>query len=510
MKRTVLERYLLVTNMTNCPSTWADESQCEISANVNFETAQLQRRKRINPKITPHHQADCSDEQLNNIMLCRRTRRTLSLRSIARAAQLASSSKVQLPAQPAPPQSCSNQRRSASTTTTTTTTSASNASPKVIFSGIQPTGVPHLGNYLGALSQWVALQEEATAASSSSSNGTTTPPPTRLFFSVVDLHAITLPQEAPQLRRWRREMLAALLAVGLDPARSTIFHQSSVPAHAELMWVLSCTASMGYLSRMTQWKSKMSLPDDASALPGEEEGGSSSSSKSAAALKLGLFSYPVLQAADILVHRATHVPVGEDQRQHLEFARECAAGFNHTYGGGGGRSSTVLVPPETIVSPARRVMSLTDPTKKMSKSDANAASRVLITDSAAEIRKKVMRAVTDSQSGFVSYDTEGRPGVSNLLEILAVLEGPRTGWGRRRTPAEVAGDFAVSQHPLKALKERTAEVVVAELRDVRERYMELLGDSDGKELDEIEALGAEKARASAEATMKLVKEAVGF
>lgn len=478
--------------------------------NVNFETAQPQCRKRINPKITPHHQADCSNEQLNNIMLCRRTRRTLALRSIARAAQFASSSKVHPPSQPASPQSCSNQRRAASTITTTT--SASNANPKVIFSGIQPTGVPHLGNYLGALSQWVALQEEATAASSSSSNGTTTPPTTRLFFSVVDLHAITLPQEASQLRRWRREMLAALLAVGLDPARSTIFHQSSVPAHAELMWVLSCTASMGYLSRMTQWKSKMSLPDDASALPGEEEAGGGGG-KSAAALKLGLFSYPVLQAADILVHRATHVPVGEDQRQHLEFARECAAGFNHTYGGGstgGGRSSTVLVPPETIVSPARRVMSLTDPTKKMSKSDANAASRVLITDSAAEIRKKVMRAVTDSQSGFVSYDTAGRPGVSNLLEILAVLEGPETGGVRRRTPAEVAGDFAGSQHPLKALKERTAEVVVAELRDVRERYMELLGDSDGKELDEIEALGAEKARASAEATMKLVKEAVGF
>lgn len=441
-------------------------------------------------------------------MLCRRTRRTLALRSIARAAQLASASKVHPSSQPASPQSYSNQRRSASSTTTT---SASNASPKVIFSGIQPTGVPHLGNYLGALSQWVALQEEATAAgssnSSSGSNGTT-PPPTRLFFSVVDLHAITLPQDSAQLRRWRREMLAALLAVGLDPARSTIFHQSSVPAHAELMWVLSCTASMGYLSRMTQWKSKMSLPDDASALPGEEEASGGGSSKSAAALKLGLFSYPVLQAADILVHRATHVPVGEDQRQHLEFARECAAGFNHTYRNGGG-GGDVLVPPETIVSPARRVMSLTNPTKKMSKSDANAASRVLITDSAAEIRKKVMRAVTDSQSGFVSYDAAARPGVSNLLEILAVLEGKGAG-GRMRTPAEVAGDFAVSQHPLKALKERTAEVVAAELRDVRERYMELLGNSDGKKLDEIEVLGAEKARASAEATMRLVKEAVGF
>lgn len=362
----------------------------------------------------------------------------------------------------------------------------------MIFSGIQPTGVPHLGNYLGALSQWVALQEESTASNSG----------TRLLFSVVDLHAITLPQEANQLRRWRREMLAALLAVGLDPSRSTIFHQSSVPAHAELMWVLSCTASMGYLSRMTQWKSKLSLPDDASAL---DEGRGSKSS--AAALKLGLFSYPVLQAADILVHRATHVPVGEDQRQHLEFARECAAGFNHTYGGtagGGGKTTRILVPPETIVSPARRVMSLTDPTKKMSKSDANAASRVLITDPPQDIRKKIMRAVTDSQSGFVSYDPAGRPGVSNLLEILSILEG------ENRSPDEVARGLEGSQHPLKALKERTADAVVTELRDVRERYLELMGNDDGKALDDLEALGAEKARASANATMKLVKEAVGF
>ena len=386
----------------------------------------------------------------------------------------------------------------------------------MIFSGIQPTGVPHLGNYLGALSRWVALQEEATAAATSSSSSSGTP--TRLLFSVVDLHAITLPQEAPQLRRWRREMLAALLAVDLDPSRSTIFHQSSVPAHAELMWVLSCTASMGYLSRMTQWKSKLSLPEDASALDdghgsGGGGGAAGGSKSSAAALKLGLFSYPVLQAADILVHRATHVPVGEDQRQHLEFARECAAGFNHTYGTGTGKRRDVLVPPETIVSPARRVMSLTDPTKKMSKSDANAASRVLITDTPQDIRKKIMRAVTDSQSGFVSYDPAGRPGVSNLLEILAILEGGGGGGGGgggERTPDEVARGFAGSQHPLKALKERTADAVVAELRDVRERYVELMGTNGGKGLDDLEAVGAEKARASADATMKLVKEAVGF
>lgn len=162
------------------------------------------------------------------------------------------------------------------------------------------------------------------------------------------------------------------------------------------------------------------------------------------------------------------------------------------------------MPPETIVSPARRVMSLTEPTKKMSKSDANPASRVLITDEAGAVRKKILRAVTDSQSAFVSYDPGARPGVSNLLEILAILEG------RGRTPAETAAGFAGSQHPLKALKERTADAVVAELRDVRERYLELMGKDGGKGLDEIEARGAEKARASADATMKLVREAVGF
>lgn len=458
------------------------------------------KRYIIDPKIPSHCTLNCSYEQFNNTMFCRRIRRILPLKSITQTAQVTSCSNVP-PAQTPPSRSASHQRHSASTTT-----SPSDANPKVIFSGIQPTGVPHLGNYLGALSQWVALQEEATTAASSGSGDR---PPTRLLFSVVDLHAITLPQEAAQLRRWRREMLAALLAVGLDPARSTIFHQSSVPQHAELMWVLSCTASMGYLSRMTQWKSKMSLPDDASALDDGHGGGGSG--KSAAALKLGLFSYPVLQAADILVHRATHVPVGEDQRQHLEFARECAAGFNHTYGGGdagGKKTRSILIPPETIVSPARRVMSLTDPTKKMSKSDANAASRVLITDSETDIRKKIMRAVTDSQSGFVSYDPAARPGVSNLLEILAILE--EGGGERRRTPDEVARGFEGSQHPLKALKERTADAVVAELRDVRERYVELMGNNDGRALDDLEALGAEKARQSAEATMKLVKDAVGF
>ncbi|KUI64930.1 Tryptophan--tRNA ligase, mitochondrial [Cytospora mali] len=374
-----------------------------------------------------------------------------------------------------------NQRRAATTTTTTATATATatssnyTANPKVVFSGIQPTGIPHLGNYLGALSQWVRLQNEAA-------------PDTKLLYSVVDLHAITVPQKAAELRAWRREMLAALLAVGLDPERSTISYQSSCPAHSELMWILSCTASMGYLNRMTQWKSKLSLSSDTSALD----------DRAKSALKLGLFSYPVLQAADILVHRATHVPVGEDQRQHLEFARECAAGFNHTYG------AAVLVPPETMLSPARRVMSLTDPTKKMSKSDANPASRVLITDEPAHMRKKIMRSLTDLQSDRVTYEPEARPGVSNLLEILSILSGENS------TPEETAEGFAGAQNPLKALKERTAEAVVRSMGDIRERYLELLGRDGGRWLDDVEAKGAEKARANAEVTMKLVKEAVGL
>jgi tryptophanyl-tRNA synthetase len=231
---------------------------------------------------------------------------------------------------------------------------ASHSRRQVIFSGIQPTGVPHLGNYLGALRQWVKLQDEAA-------------PDATLLYSVVDLHAITVLQDPARLRQWRKEMFASLIAVGLDPKRSIIFCQSSVPAHSELMWILSCTASMGYLSRMTQWKarspllldtpqltsvqSKLALPDDASPLD----------TSAKAQLRLGLFSYPVLQAADVLVHRyaavvrlytysqltrsidsATHVPVGEDQSQHLEFARNCANAFNHN-------SDKVLVPPETIL-----------------------------------------------------------------------------------------------------------------------------------------------------------------
>ncbi|KAB5570439.1 tryptophanyl-tRNA synthetase [Coniochaeta sp. 2T2.1] len=367
------------------------------------------------------------------------------------------------------------QRRAASSTSTAPPHDASPSGP-VIFSGIQPTGIPHLGNYLGALQNWKRLQDGAA-------------PDTRLLYSIVDLHAITLPQQAPMLRQWKREMLAALLAVGIDPGRSSVFYQSSVPAHSELMWILSCTASMGYLSRMTQWKSKLHLSDDASALD----------EKAKASLKLGLFSYPVLQAADILVHRATHVPVGEDQRQHLEFARECATNFNHTFGAG----EKLLVAPETILSPAKRIMSLQTPSSKMSKSDADPRTRVLLTDSAEAIRGKIMAAKTDSTNA-VSYDRTGRPGVSNLLELWACFDA------RGRNPEQLAEELGGEKASLKDLKVRVADVLVGEIPEIGERYREFLERDGGRYLDEVEEKGAEVARESAGATMEIVKRAVGL
>ncbi|KAK0629822.1 hypothetical protein B0T17DRAFT_526647 [Bombardia bombarda] len=348
--------------------------------------------------------------------------------------------------------------------------SSSATTPGVIFSGIQPTGVPHLGNYLGALQQWRRMQDSAAAD-------------TKLLFSIVDLHAITMPRPRGLLRQWKREMFAALLAIGLDPSRSIIFYQSMVPAHSELQWILSCTASTGYLNRMTQWKSKLSLKDNVSL----------SSNEAKQTLKHGLFSYPILQAADILVHRATHVPVGEDQRQHLEFARECVTNFNHTYG------TSCLVAPETILSPVKRVMSLRSPLQKMSKSDADATSRILLTDSAHAIKNKVLKAVTDSQDG-ISYDPVGRPGVSNLVELASYFDAAG------RTPEQlVEAEFGAGVS-LKALKNRVAEAVDAELAPIRERYAEYL--AKGELIDRLVEEGAEKARESAEGTMRLVREAV--
>ncbi|OQE43658.1 hypothetical protein PENCOP_c003G03609 [Penicillium coprophilum] len=338
----------------------------------------------------------------------------------------------------------------------------------IIFSGIQPTAVPHLGNYLGALHQWVKLQDNAAEG-------------TKLFFSIVDLHALTVPQDPAQLKKWRKEAFATLLAVGLDPKRSAIFYQSSVPAHAELMWILSTVASMGYLSRMTQWKSKLQLPEDTTL----------DDSTARAQLRLGLFSYPVLQAADILVHRATHVPVGEDQRQHLEFSRYTANSFNHLYG-------PIFPIPEALISPAKRVMSLKEPTSKMSKSHADEKSRIILTDSPAEIRKKIKVALTDSEPS-ITYDPISRPGVSNLIEILSHLEGISC--------EEIAADFHTAS--LRSLKEHVADRIAYHLQEIRDRYITIMDDKTGY-LESVAEEGAEAAQANSRETMRQVRDAMGL
>ncbi|CAG8971927.1 hypothetical protein HYALB_00003262 [Hymenoscyphus albidus] len=341
---------------------------------------------------------------------------------------------------------------------------------QTIFSGIQPTGVPHIGNYLGALQNWVSLQNSAAES-------------TKLLYSIVDLHAITVPQDPETLRMCKRTSLASLIAVGLDPERSILFYQSAVSAHSELMWILSCTASMGYLSRMTQWKSKLSLDENTSPLD----------EKSKSKLKLGLFSYPVLQAADILVHRATHVPVGDDQSQHLEFARECVTNFNHAYGPN-------LVEPNTILSPAKRIMSLQSPSQKMSKSAPDPNSRILITDTPTKIKKTIMNAITDSQNS-VTYDPE-RLGVFNLLNLWSYCDPGQ------RSAQQLAA--TIEGQELKVLKARVMESVTEKLEGVRSRYEKVLEEEEGRYLDFVAREGARKARESAEETMVLVREAVGF
>ncbi|KAL5119065.1 Tryptophan--tRNA ligase, mitochondrial [Pleosporales sp. CAS-2024a] len=348
----------------------------------------------------------------------------------------------------------------------------------VLFSGIQPTGVPHVGNYLGALRPWVKLQDQAA-------------PDTTLLFSIADLHALTTKQDPHQLPQWRREALATLLAVGLDPKRCILFMQSSVKQHAELMWILSCGASMGYLGRMTQWKSKLALPQHASPLePAANKD----------ALKLGLFSYPVLQAADILLYNTTHVPVGQDQAQHLEFTRELAQGFNNRYYDARSTPNPILTVPHTLLSPASRVMSLKHPARKMSKSDPSPASRILINDATDVIHAKVRGALTDDMDG-IAYDWENRPGVSNLIHLLVHFSDP--------SPDPHALAQELKSLRMLALKERVATMIDAGLKDVRERYEQLVS-GDQKELMDVAQDGASRAEEIAETTMKRVRSRVGM
>jgi tryptophanyl-tRNA synthetase len=322
-----------------------------------------------------------------------------------------------------------------------------------VLSGIQPTGDIHLGNYIGAVRNWVALQDEHDA-----------------LYCVVDLHALTVPREPDELRAKTVEAAMILLAAGLDPARCTLFVQSHVAEHTQLSWILECIASLGELRRMTQFKDKVSKGGEESA-------------------RVGLFTYPVLQAADILLYDADYVPVGDDQRQHLELARDLASRFNGRYG-------EVFVVPDALIPPVgARIQDLQEPTKKMSKTADSPQGTVLVLDPPEVIERKIKRAVTDSGND-VAYDPEERPGVSNLLTLLAVATG--------RPPAEIAGDYT----QYGALKSDAADAVVEFLRPLRQRYVELAADPAA--VAGILADGAGKAERISAATLRRAQTAIGL
>jgi tryptophanyl-tRNA synthetase len=325
-----------------------------------------------------------------------------------------------------------------------------------VLSGIQPTADSfHLGNYLGAIKQWVALQDEHDA-----------------YYCVVDLHAITLDPPPPaELTRRTRISAAQLLAAGLDPSRCALFVQSHVPEHAQLSWVLECLTGFGEASRMTQFKDK-------SARGGAEH------------YSVGLFTYPVLQAADILLYQADRVPVGEDQRQHLELTRNLAQRFNSRYG------RTFTVPDAFIPAGTAKVLDLQDPTAKMSKSLGDAGTLNLL-DAPAALTKKIKRAVTDTETE-VRYDPVAKPGISNLLAILAAVTD--------RAPEDAAKEFEGQGYG--HLKAAVAEAVVAFAEPFAARTRELLDDP--AELDRILADGAERARAAAAGTLAEAYRNVGF
>ena len=322
-----------------------------------------------------------------------------------------------------------------------------------VLSGIQPTGDAHLGNYLGAIRHWVEDQHHHDA-----------------FFCVVDLHALTVPRDPADLRGRTLETATVLLAAGLDPSVCTLFVQSHVHEHAELAWILQCVAGIGELRRMTQFRDK-------AAKGGEESA------------RVGLFTYPVLQAADILLYQADRVPVGDEQRQHLELCRDLALRFNHRYG------EVFTVPEASVPTVGARIMDLQVPTMKMSKSSESPQGTVLILDEPEAIRRKLKRAVTDTGTE-VRHDPDAKPGVSNLLSILAAATG--------RSLDHVASGYD-QYGPLKA---DTAEAVVELLAPVRARYRELQADPVGTAA--ILGEGAAKARVVASATLARAREAVGL
>lgn len=323
---------------------------------------------------------------------------------------------------------------------------------KRVFSGVQPTGNIHLGNYLGALKQFVELQDDHEC-----------------IYCIVDMHAITVPQDPKELREHILDVAALYLAVGVDPKKSIVFVQSDVPGHAELSWILTCNSYTGELSRMTQFKDK---------------------SKNKESAPTGLFSYPVLMAADILLYDTDIVPVGNDQKQHIELCRDIAIRINNKY------KKTFVVPDGRFLKEGARIMALDDPTKKMSKSAENIHSRISLLDEPSKIKKSIMKATTDSD-GVVRFDVENKPGISNLLNIYSVLSGMTIPELEAKYEGKGYGDF----------KKDLVEVVVEALAPIKERYEEI---RHSDELIEILKDGAVRADAIAQQTMKRVKENFGL
>ncbi len=325
---------------------------------------------------------------------------------------------------------------------------------KIILSGLQPSGIMTLGNYLGAVKNWVKLQEEYEC-----------------LFMIADMHALTVPQDPVKLRKRCYEVLALYMACGLNPEKSTLFFQSHVPQHAELSWALTCTTYMGELSRMTQFKDKSKNTKDAS-------------------VGVGLFVYPVLMAADILLYQADLVPVGADQKQHLEITRVLAERFNRLYG------EVFTIPEPYIPEVGARIMSLQDPMKKMSKSDSNPNGYVSVVDEPEVIIRKMKRAVTDSDTRICRG--EGKDGIENLMAIYSIMTDKTFEEIEQEFDGKGYGDFKLA----------VGEAVAEGLRPIRERYNELLDNKDY--LKEVYTQGAQRAGRLAAKTLRKVYRKLGF
>ncbi|MGX2950389.1 tryptophan--tRNA ligase [Ursidibacter sp. B-7004-1] len=339
-------------------------------------------------------------------------------------------------------------------------------SKPIVFSGVQPSGELSLGNYLGALRQWTKMQDDYDC-----------------LFCIVDLHAITVRQDPEALRKATLDTLAIYLACGIDPEKSTIFIQSHVPEHSQLAWILNCYTYFGEMGRMTQFKDKSARHEDN--------------------VNVGLFTYPVLMAADILLYQANQVPVGDDQKQHLEITRDIANRFNALYGKkdeDGNITETLFAVPEVFIAKTgARVMSLLEPTKKMSKSDDNRNNVIGLLEDPKSVAKKIKRAMTDGdEPPVVRYDVKEKPGVSNLLDILASVTG--------KTIPQLEAEFEGKMYG--HLKTAVADEVSAMLSQLQERYHHFRNDE--ALLEKIYQEGAKKARAKAQETLKQVYQAVGF